>query len=158
MKSTSPALPTSQPTVDAQPPTYSDPNNPFHILEHSDKLKLLFAKYPGLPDQLRRIHDATLPPKPAPGTKPGIPDSLMQGIKKKETWNHDMGIKNGKAALRKAKTADGEEGEGVREYYELVLHTMNESSDREKASQFVQQQLAQEDTKLIERLLAQEKR
>ena len=46
----------------------------------------------------------------------------------------------------------------MREYYELVLHMMNEASDREKASQFVQQQLAQEDTKLIERLLAQEKR
>lgn len=82
---------------------------------------------------------------------------MMQGIQKKETWNHDMGIKNGKAALRRAKSASGEEGEGVREYYELILHMMSESN-KDTASQYVQQQLAQEDTKLIERLLAQEKR
>jgi hypothetical protein len=83
---------------------------------------------------------------------------MMQGVQKKETWNHDLGIKNGKAALRRAKTADGEEGEGVREYYELVLHMMNETSDRDRASQLVQQQIAQEDTKLVERLLAQEQK
>jgi hypothetical protein len=152
------AAPPSLPQNDIQPSTEVDPNNPFSALEHSDKLKLLFAKYPNLPTQLRRIHDATLPPRPAPGSKPGIPESLMHGIPKKETWNHDMGIKNGKAALRRAKTADGEEGDGVREYYELVLHMMNEASNRDIASRFVQQQIAQEDTKLIERLLAQEKR
>ncbi|KAK0386413.1 hypothetical protein NLU13_6250 [Sarocladium strictum] len=151
-------VPASQAPTDTQSSTEHDPDNPFRLLEQSDKLKVLFLKYPSLPEQLRRIHEATLPPKPSPGSKPGIPESLMQGVSKKETWNHDMGIKNGKAALRRAKSADGEEGEGVREYYELVLHMMNEASDRERASQFVQQQLAQEDTKLIERLLAQEKR
>lgn len=82
----------------------------------------------------------------------------MKGAPRKENWNHDMGIKNGKAALRRAKSARGEEGEGVREYYELILHVMNEASNRETASQFVQQQVAQEDNRLIERLLAQEKR
>ncbi|KAH8178157.1 zinc finger domain-containing protein [Sarocladium implicatum] len=145
-------------TAEPSQPSDSDPNNPFHALEHSDKLKLLFAKYPGLPQQLGRIHEATLPPKPAPGAKPGIPESLMQGAPKKDNWNHDMGIRNGKAALRRAKSARGEEGEGVREYYELVMHMMNEASNRDVASQFVQQRVAQEDNKLIERLLAQEKR
>jgi zinc finger HIT domain-containing protein 3 len=82
----------------------------------------------------------------------------MQGIIKKDSWNHDIGIQNGKAALRKAKSAVGEEGEAIREYYELILHVMNEEASQHNAPQFVRQKVAQEDTKLIERLIAQEKR
>lgn len=47
------------------------------------------------------------------GSKLGIFEFLMYGILKKEIWNYDMGIKNGKVVLRRVKIVDGEEGDGV---------------------------------------------
>lgn len=131
--------------------------NPFQALDTSDKLRLLFQKYPGLPNQLIQIHAATLPP-PETSQNPGIPASLLKGLPKKETWNHDIGIQNGKEALRKARRADGEEGDAIREYSELILHLINAPDAESDVTKLLQQQLAQEDTKLIERLMAEEKR
>ncbi|EEU47997.1 uncharacterized protein NECHADRAFT_75134 [Fusarium vanettenii 77-13-4] len=133
-----------------------DPSNPFRALESSDKLRQLFQKYPHLPDQLLQIHAATLPP---PETKSAIPASLLKGLPpRRETWNHDIGIQNGKEALRRARRADGEEGDAIREYSELILHLMNTDNAQADVGDILRQQLAQEDTKLIERLMAQEKR
>lgn len=137
-------------------PQVFDPKNPFRALETSDKLQLLFKKYPDLPDQLLEIHAATLPP--APGPEKAIPASLLQGMAKKDNWNHDMGIKNGKDALRKARRAGGEAGKAIREYSELVLYVMNEAGNQEDAEAILRQQMAQEDNKLIESLIAQESR
>ncbi|KAF4460847.1 zinc finger domain-containing [Fusarium albosuccineum] len=149
----------SQPPSDTRKlsePLPSDSSNPFHALETSDKLRLLFQKYPNLPDQLLKIHAATLPP---PETKSVIPASLLKGLPpKKETWNHDIGIQNGKEALRKARRADGEDGDAIREYSELILHLMNAGGAEADVGNLLRQQLAQEDTKLIERLMAHEKR
>lgn len=135
-----------------------DPSDPFRALESSDKLRQLFQKYPHLPEQLLQIHAATLPPPPE--AKPAIPASLLRGLPpKKETWNHDIGIRNGKEALRRARRADGEEGDAIREYSELILHLMNNTDGTEAdVGTILRQQLVQEDTKLIERLMAQEKR
>ncbi|RSM18780.1 hypothetical protein CDV31_002298 [Fusarium ambrosium] len=144
--------PHQQPSEPQQP---FDPSNPFRALESSEKLRQLFRKYPHLPEQLLRIHAATLPP---PETKSAIPASLLKGLPpKKETWNHDIGIQNGKEALRKARRADGEEGDAIREYTELILHLMNTDGAETDVGDILRQQLAQEDTKLIERLMAQEK-
>lgn len=82
----------------------------------------------------------------------------MKGAGKKDNWNHDIGIQNGKAALRKAKKAHGQDGEAIREYYELTLHIMNEQSSQQDATRVVSEQVAQEDAKLVERLMAQENR
>ncbi|KAH7273805.1 hypothetical protein MRS44_001316 [Fusarium solani] len=145
--------PQQQPSEPRQP---FDPSNPFRALESSDKLRQLFQKYPHLPDQLLQIHAATLPPRE---TKSAIPASLLKGLPpKKETWNHDIGIQNGKEALRKARRADGEEGDAIREYSELILHLMNTDNAEADVGDILRQQLAQEDSKLIERLMAQEKR
>ncbi|KAG8674708.1 hypothetical protein FPOAC2_00742 [Fusarium poae] len=133
-----------------------DPSNPFQALETSEKLRLLFRKYPDLPDQLLKIDAATLPP---PETKPAIPASLLKGLPpKQEAWNHDIGIQNGKEALRKARRAGGEQGDAIREYSELILHLINTESANTDVDNILRQQLAQEDTKLIERLMQQEKR
>lgn len=147
------ALSRSQATSLSQLP---DPSNPFQALESSEKLRLLFRKYPGLPDQLRKIDAATLPP---PEAMPAIPASLLKGLPpKQEAWNHDIGIQNGKEALRKARRADGEQGDAIREYSELILHLMNAESAQADVDNIIRQKMAQEDTKLIERLMAQEKR
>ncbi|KAH7321038.1 hypothetical protein B0I35DRAFT_477564 [Stachybotrys elegans] len=129
-----------------------DPKNPFRALDSSDKLRHLFTKYPSLPDQLLRIHAATLPPSES---KPAIPASLMKGISKKAQWNHDVGLRRGKEALRRARKAHGQEGAAIREYTELILHIMN---GKEDLTRMLQQKVAEEDTRLIERLLAEEKR
>lgn len=137
----------------------TDPGNPFRALETSDRLRLLFRKYPGLPDQLLQIHAATLPPREAASQPSGIPASLLKGLPpKKETWNHDIGIQNGKEALRKARRAIGEQGDAIREYSELILHLINAQDSESDVADLLRQQLAQEDSKLIERLMTEEKR
>ncbi|KAK7429252.1 hypothetical protein QQZ08_004262 [Neonectria magnoliae] len=149
----------SQPQVPGPPPAPADPLNPFRALETSDRLRLLFQKYPLLPNQLLRIHAATLPPQDPEAKKHAIPASLLKGLPpKKETWNHDIGIRNGKEALRKARRALGEEGDAIREYSELILHLINTDNSGPDVTNLLRQQLAQEDTTLIERLIAEEKR
>ncbi|KAF4984624.1 hypothetical protein FZEAL_200 [Fusarium zealandicum] len=139
-----------------QNPQPVDPSNPFRALDSSDQLRLLFRKYPNLPAQLLQIHAATLPPQES---KSAIPASLLKGLPpKKEAWNHDIGIQNGKEALRKARRALGEDGDAVREYSELILHLMNTSGAKVDIDSILRQQLTQEDNKLIESLMAQEKR
>ncbi|OAQ74307.1 zinc finger domain-containing protein [Pochonia chlamydosporia 170] len=134
----------------------SNPSNPFHALEKSEQLQRLFRKYPCLQQKLLDIYAATQPPREDPEKR--IPASLMQGVPKKDSWNHDIGIKKGKEALRRARRADGEAGEAIREYSELVLHLINTQDGKGEVATLLQQQAAQEDTKLIEQLLAQERR
>ncbi|KAL6861049.1 hypothetical protein J3F83DRAFT_230496 [Trichoderma novae-zelandiae] len=139
-----------------------DPANPFSVLATSDKLQLLFKKYPNLPNQLLEIHAATQPPSDGPDAAArAIPASLREGLPVntgRNAWNHDIGIKNGKAALRRARKADGKDGEAIREYTELILHIMNETEDKNSTAAYVQRQIAEQDTALIERLLAEERR
>ncbi|KAI9158382.1 Zinc finger HIT domain-containing protein [Paramyrothecium foliicola] len=157
--------PAIRPTVPSTPPTDTptqqsrvpDPNNPFRALDTSQKLKYLFQKYPNLPDQLLKIHAATLPPSDA-GPDSRLPASLMKGITRNNKWNHDVGLRNGKDALRKARKADGEEGKAIREYSELILHLLNDEQESQDATAILQQQAATDDVRLIERLMAEEKR
>lgn len=89
----------------------------------------------------------------------GIPSSLLAGMpKRRDNWNHDVGIRNGKAALRRARKAGGEDGDAVREYSELVLHILNNGESQEEVERILRQQMAEEDTKLIETLIAEETR
>lgn len=132
-----------------------DPSNPFHALDTSEKLQLLFRRYPRLSEQLSEIYAATQPPLEAADKR--LPASLMHGINKKDGWNHDVGIRNGKEALRKARRADGEAGDAVREYSELILHLINGQDTNGQLSSFIQQQSAQEDGRLIEQLMEREK-
>lgn len=134
----------------------SNPSNPFRALEKSEQLQQLFRKYPCLQQKLLDIYAATQPPREDHEKR--IPASLMQGVPKKDSWNHDIGIKKGKEALRRARRADGEAGEAIREYSELVLHLINTQDGKGEVVTLLQQQAAQEDTKLIEQLLAQERR
>lgn len=68
-----------------------------------------------------------------------------------------MGVQNGKEALRKARRAHGEDGDAVREYSELILHLMETSNSDADVGNLLREELAKEDTKLIGRLMAQEK-
>lgn len=153
--------PTTKPEIPEKPVngtivTPLDPSNPFRALDKSDQLQHLFRKYPSLPQQLLDIFAATEPPEDAPEKR--IPASMMQGVSKKDNWNHDIGIKKGKEALRRARRADGEAGDAIREYSELILHLINTQDDKGQVSTMLQQQAGQEDARLIEQLMAQEGR
>ncbi|TQW00589.1 hypothetical protein V2A60_001663 [Cordyceps javanica] len=149
------------PTVTAEPPVTSanDRSNPFCVLDSaSDKLRMLFSKYPGLPQQLADIHAAMQPPSESAMQNNAIPASLLKGLpSKKDGWNHDVGIKNGKEALRKARKADGVSGEAVKEYCELITHLMNGQVGAD-ANALLQKQVAAQDSELIEHLMKEEKR
>ncbi|OAA60631.1 Zinc finger, HIT-type [Cordyceps fumosorosea ARSEF 2679] len=152
--------PPQAPAPEAPPPTTatsaSDKSNPFRVLDlASEQLQLLFTRYPNLPQQLVDIHAAMQPPSESADHN-GIPASLLKGLPgKKERWNHDVGIKKGKEALRKARKADGALGEGVKEYCELIMHLMNGQAG-DDASVLLQKQAATQDAELIERLMNEE--
>lgn len=158
-----PAEPESNPRADIAPvankeelTSAQDPANPFRALDSSGRLRLLFQKYPNLPEQLLQIYAATQPP-PATSSKPAIPESLMRGLPQKETWNHDLGVRSGKEALRKARKAGGRDGDAIREYSELILHLMDRDGVRNDATNVFERQVAQQDAKFIEQLMAREK-
>ncbi|KAM0282573.1 hypothetical protein ACHAQH_002941 [Verticillium albo-atrum] len=111
-------------------PAVEEPPNPFRTLGESDQLRYLFRRYPDLADQLLAIVAETDPPL---GEAPPTTFSQIMAARaaaaasggkhqKKEQWNHDVGIRKGKESLRAARRVEGEAGDGVREYTELVLH------------------------------------
>jgi hypothetical protein len=120
--------PVEEPSEDPADPRGRKYKHPFRTLQHSEQLQWLFRKYPRLPDQLLEIHAATQPP-PAETSK--IPAALLKGLPpKKQGWDREKGIARGKDALRKARKVDGEDGEAIREYSELVLHLIEEARAR----------------------------
>lgn len=127
-----------------------DPSNPFSVLETSEKLRILFEKYPRLPDQLIQIHDATRPP---PSSTPVNPSDSRR--LEKAMWDRATGLRRGKEALRRAREAEGEEGEGVREYQELVLHLLSNGGDGPSPAD---RRFAQQEEELLRSFVAAETR
>lgn len=134
-----------------------DPSNPFGVLESSEKLQMLFKKYPHLPDQLLQIHAATQPPSQSTTQPPAFLGGRPSESRRleKEIWSRATGIRRGKEALHRAREAAGEEGEAVREYQELVLHLL---SNREEGEGAVQKRLADQDNELLRNFVAAETR
>lgn len=136
-------------------------DNPFSVLDDSEQLRYLFRRYPNLPQQLLAISAATEPPPEAqPSTlKEAILAKAGVGGKSKQAqWNHDVGIRKGKEALRRARKAEGDAGEGVREFSELIIHLLSQNTQSEEAHSLIRNQVAQRDADLIKRLLEEEKR
>jgi zinc finger HIT domain-containing protein 3 len=104
-----------------QPPSNAiNPSNPWSILDNSEQLQYLFKKYPKLPQQLEEIHAATLPPH----ERPGIASYEGRPLGKEGRWNAELGRQKGLAALRRARSAPGQEGEALSEYTELIVHLL----------------------------------
>ncbi|KAF9870159.1 hit finger domain protein [Colletotrichum karsti] len=138
-----------------------DPNNPFSVLDDSDQLRYLFKRYPNLRSRLLDILAATEPPPELQGTGSSLNDmmkakAMAAANPKKEQWTHDVGIRKGKEALRKARNAAGEEGEGVREYIELINHLVSKDEDA-AAEEAIRKSAAERDTELIRRLMAEDR-
>ncbi|KAL0940736.1 hit finger domain protein [Colletotrichum truncatum] len=163
------AKPPPPPDVAAGPPPATkkarDPSNPFSVLDDSDQLRYLFKRYPSLRSRLLGILAATEPPPEMRGASGTSLNDIMKAKAmaaanpKKEQWTHDIGIRNGKEALRKAKNAAGEDGEGVREYIELINHLVSkgDGGNDADADEAIRRRAAQQDTELIRRLMADDR-
>jgi len=66
-------------------------------------------------------------------------------------WNSDRGTQEGIDALSRAKLEYGRGGEGVREYANLVLKLV--AADGVDVAQLVQDEVAEENAKIIAQLL-----
>jgi len=132
--------------------------NPFLALEISPELQTLFRTFPRLRSQLRDIYSAALPPPhndvelDRRNTSSHFSRGRGGGRGHTRTpWTRDVGIKEGVGALRRAKEEYGQDGEGVREYADLVLRTI--SGDGLDAAQIVQQEIVEENARIIAQLL-----
>ena len=103
---------------------------------------------------------ATLPPSDnntPGGGGGGLPWKVrVPGQAHKEPWSRDVGLRTGAAALRKARTDPGDAGDAVREYSELVLHLLSRSGAADDAAGVVRREVAAEEARTVERLLAEE--
>ncbi|KAK1597730.1 HIT zinc finger protein [Colletotrichum navitas] len=154
--------PAHEPLQSDAPKPPRDPRSPFSVLDDSDQLRYLFRRYPGLQARLLDILAATEPPPEMQSTGSSLNDmmkarAMAAANPKKEQWTHDVGIRNGKAALRKARNAAGEDGEGVREYIELINHLMSQANAAAEAEEVVRKQAAEKDAELIRRLMAEDR-
>lgn len=66
-----------------------------------------------------------------------------------KTWTPDVGLLKGREALGNAREAWGKDGEGVREYGELVLRIV----DGIDADEVVRQELEKENARIVRALL-----
>ncbi|KAF4123618.1 HIT zinc finger [Geosmithia morbida] len=112
-------------------PGDDDDDSPYSVIHRSEKLQWLFRKYPRLPEQLLEIETAMREPT---SERSRIPASLLKDLPPQNSgWDREKGIAQGKKALRRARGAEGEDGEAIREYSELVLYLMEEERRGKKA-------------------------
>lgn len=174
------AAPAPQKAINAasqQPaPAAQQPTNPFTALDSSPILAQLFVKYPQLLSQLKEIYAATQPPpgeehKMLPG---GLPWAVGgSGSRGKRRWDRDEGMRKGREALAKARSLPGPEGEGVREFAELVKMLISSSGRAAEgpsatgiggvgehaatdAELRIRQELVEQDVELVKHLMAAE--
>lgn len=153
----------AKPPEQTAPKPAADPSNPFSVLDDSEQLRYLFKRYPGLRARLLQILAATEPPPEMQGATGSSLNDMMRAKAmaaanpKKEQWTHDVGIRKGKEALRRARTAGGEDGEGVREYIELINHLVSNAGEAEKVEEAIRKQAADRDAELIRRLMADDR-
>lgn len=117
---------------------------PFEPLDNSKELEALFKKYPNLRSHLETVDAATLRPTGFNSHK----------------WNQDQGWENGRKALQNAKCYYGKDGEGIREYCELVLRLLGDEDeqDEEAAAELLRKEALAESTRVVRALLESEKR
>ncbi|KAG0646102.1 putative zinc-finger [Hyphodiscus hymeniophilus] len=140
--------PAKPPTTSARPGTVaaSTQPSPFSALSTSTELHTLFTHYPNLSAQLNAIWDAMQPPA---SQSPDLYHKLTGKNNNPKAWNQDRGMEKGIEALRTARGLWGKDGEGVREFGELVLRIV-EGLDQEE---IVRRELERENLRVVKALM-----
>ncbi|KAK4233240.1 hypothetical protein C8A03DRAFT_19646 [Achaetomium macrosporum] len=150
-------------TNKTNPPAEEDPYS--ILLEHREAFQRLFAKYPSLPSALTRIQEVTLPPSDNNASTssfssiPGLGTVAANASRNRtQPWTKDVGLRKGAEALRRARTDPSDTGDGVREFCDLVrfLLSKREEKGRELVRR-VREEVTAEETRVIERLLKEER-
>ncbi|KAI9820627.1 MAG: hypothetical protein M1827_004996 [Pycnora praestabilis] len=129
-------------TCAAHPPQSGTQPNLFTALQSSPSLQHLFTTYPNLRTQLHTIYTSTLEPSPEDletqhsryrgrnrfdrGRGRGGRGGRIRGgegsnKRSNGPWTPERGTKAGLYTIKKVRERDGAEGEGMREFVELVL-------------------------------------
>jgi hypothetical protein len=106
--------------------------------------------YPNLASQLEEIYSAMQPPTGSDGE---IQRRLTGRPNPAKQWNRERGVENGREALDRARQKWGSDGEGVREYGELVLRLVR-GVDAEEA---MRREMEREERRVVEALLGTER-
>jgi hypothetical protein len=125
--------------------------------------------YPRLRSQLRAVHEATQPPNEDTDSLEDRENNFQHGFRGRGNgrgrggrgrgrgpWTQERGTENGLNALRRAKQEYGKGGEGVRDFADLVLKLVvahNQSLGAPDATELVQQEVAEENARIISQLL-----
>lgn len=120
-------------------------------LAASEQLKYLFQKYPRLQSQLLEIHSSVF----QTDSDPRIPASMRTSVQSTSQWDKAKGLHRGREALAKARNA--QDGEGLREYTELVIYMLHEAERQNNKPEANADQASQDVTKLLEQLLTPSK-
>lgn len=118
----------------------------------SPELQRLFTVYPSLREHLREIYNASQPPIDEIYSNHGRYTSGRD----KMFWTKEQGTRDGVEALKAAKRVFGMDGQGVREFADLVLKTIssenaiNGNLDEPTA---IQRQVQDENAQMITQLL-----
>ncbi|KAK3304339.1 uncharacterized protein B0T15DRAFT_494807 [Chaetomium strumarium] len=134
------------------------------LLEHRETFQRLFAKYPSLPSALTRIHEITLPPSDNNNNSFATSFSSIPGVaantsrNRTQPWTKDIGLRKGAEALRRARTDPSDTGDGVREFCDLVRFLLSKRGEKgRELVRRVREEVTAEETKVIERLLKEER-
>ena len=133
---------------------------PFAALDDSLELfQELFKQYPRLPQQLLEIESASQRPITEEEAVAQL-DLITQytfekgkGAVKNRPWDQNRGNDSGVQALRNARRVYGKDGEGVRQYGELVLQLLNRANAVDEAVDSIEQERRDEDARVINELL-----
>lgn len=87
--------------------------------------------------------------QPPVSHEPDLYSKLTGKHNNPKAWNQDKGLENGRKALGKAREAWGKDGEGVREFGELILRIV-EGVD---AEELVRRELERENARIVKALM-----
>lgn len=102
--------------------------------------------------QLEEINNATLPPTNEQDGDDGKSGQGQRRFGTHRPWNQDRGYENGVKALNRARTAYGKDGEGVREFCELILQLVSQDNEVD-AAEILEKELAAENARIVQQLL-----
>jgi hypothetical protein len=96
----------------------------FERLLSSSSLKQLQIKYPNLRQQLRSIYDLTVQPSRIEEHGASYPELGLPRERDKDgeqaAWTQAKALKRAQGRMKRLRAVDGPEGEGLREFTELV--------------------------------------